>query len=147
LGSTIKWICSYIFLFVSNMEQKNKNLNRVKIWRMFSANENCDAECYRLFEELNLFSAVIPSNISNIRDMFKFIILRNLSETYHSIFILLGTMKTLLLLHHIQVGFSRLKLIKDLHLNNYRGTFIRIGYSFIGKCRFSTRLLWNLVWI
>jgi hypothetical protein len=77
-------------LEVSNLEQKSKNLNRGKTQRMFSVNENCDVECYRLFEELHLFSAVIPLNIFNIRDMFKFIIQRTLSEEYPRIFTSLG---------------------------------------------------------
>lgn len=62
---------------------------------MFSVNENCDVECYRLFEKSHLFSAVVPLNISNITGIFKFTILRNLSEMYPSIFISLGMMTIL----------------------------------------------------
>jgi hypothetical protein len=61
---------------------------------MFSVNENCDVECYRLFEEMHLFSAVVPLHIFNTSHMFKFIILRNLSEMYPSTFISLGMTMT-----------------------------------------------------
>jgi hypothetical protein len=54
---------------------------------LLSVGDDCDVDCYELFEELQVLSSVIPSNISDIRGMFKFIVQLKLSEVYQNVFI------------------------------------------------------------
>jgi hypothetical protein len=39
---------------------------------VLSVGDDCNVDCYELFEELQVLSSVIPSHISDIRSMFKF---------------------------------------------------------------------------
>jgi hypothetical protein len=60
-----------------------------------------------------VLSSVIPSHISDTRDMFKFIVQRKLSEVYPDLFILLKIIMTVpATTASAERGFSRLKLIK-----------------------------------
>jgi hypothetical protein len=47
---------------------------------VLSVGDGCDVDSIELFEELQVLRSVIPSHISDIRDMFKFIVQRKLSK-------------------------------------------------------------------
>jgi hypothetical protein len=47
-----------------------------------SVGDDCDVDCYELFEEFQVLRSVISSHISDIRYMFKFIVQRKLSVVF-----------------------------------------------------------------
>jgi hypothetical protein len=80
---------------------------------VLSVGDECNVDCYELSEELQVLSSVIPSHISDIRDMFKFIVQRKMSEVYPNIFVLLRIITTVpVTIASAERSFSRLKLIK-----------------------------------
>jgi hypothetical protein len=56
---------------------------------LLSVGDDCDVNYCELFEDLKVLSSVIPSRISDIREIFKFTVQRKLSEVYSNVFILL----------------------------------------------------------
>jgi hypothetical protein len=73
-----------------------------------SVGNNCDFDCYKVFEELK----VLSSAISDIRDIFKFIVQRKLSVVFPNVFILLRiVMDEPVTSASTEKSFSRLKLI------------------------------------
>jgi hypothetical protein len=79
---------------------------------ILSVGDDCNVDCYELFEELQVLSSVIPCHISDIRDKFKFIVQLKLSEVYPNIFILLRIIMTVPVTTSSTKSFPRLKLIK-----------------------------------
>jgi hypothetical protein len=68
---------------------------------------------YELFEELKVLISVIPFHISDIRDMFKFVVQQKLSEVRPNVFILLTIIMTApVTTASAERSFSRMKLIK-----------------------------------
>jgi hypothetical protein len=59
---------------VSNLKKKSKE---ELLKTVLSVGNDCDVDCYEMFEELQVLCLVIPSHISDIRDMFKFIFSKN----------------------------------------------------------------------
>jgi hypothetical protein len=75
-----------------------------------SVGDDCDVDCYILFEELHVLSSVIHFHISDRRDMLKFIVQRKPSEVYPNVFILLRIIPVTTAV--AERSFSRLTLIK-----------------------------------
>jgi hypothetical protein len=80
---------------------------------VLSVGGNCDVNCYQLFKKLKVLSSVIPSHIFDIRDMFKLILQRKLSEVYPNVLIILRIIMTVpVTTPSAKRNFLRLKLIK-----------------------------------
>jgi hypothetical protein len=110
-------------------EELLKHCQNLKI--VVSVGDDCNVDCHKLFEELQVLSSVIPSHISNIRDMFKFIVQQKLSEVCPNVFILLRIIMTVpVTTVPAERSFLSLKLIDIPPNNNRTGVIDGIGHSF-----------------
>lgn len=73
---------------------------------VLSVTDDCDVNCYKLFEQLQASSSVILYHNSDIRDVFKLIVERKLSEVYPNVILKRITTAP------AERSVSRLKLMK-----------------------------------
>jgi hypothetical protein len=80
--SFAKFVDKFVFVFeVSDLKKSKELLKHCQDFKtVLSVGDDCDVDCYKLFEELQVLSSVIPSDISDTRDMFKFIVQQKLNE-------------------------------------------------------------------
>jgi hypothetical protein len=73
---------------------------------VFSCDNDCDADSYKLYGKMQVLSSVIPPHISGMQDMFKFTVLRRLNEVHRKDFTYGKKLRLfLLLLHMLKAAF------------------------------------------
>jgi hypothetical protein len=68
-------------------------MSKRELWKHYkdlktisSVGEDWDVDCYGLFQELQMLSSTAPSDVHNIKDMFKVVIRRKIRSVCHDVF-------------------------------------------------------------